>query len=683
MVTTLFLDVGVASAMLPDRANSSYGQRSMRSTVTMLKYLARAGSESELNSVLQQNARCEGTLAERRRRAGKLRGEQEQLQEQLQSRVTLLANSLQADANAKAAARSNAAADTRRRQKMAEQAARVMGAVAPHRASAQAASLSVVAPRDWQPLSPPRSPMRLSEQQRPESPKSPGSDRKAHLALKPGRYCLRSYTTDSDSLEDETFVVLSARGGLGLGNAERAGGAPWLVRQPAGSHACTFSSAAGALLWGSLAGEVSVGEPPKADLSHFLVMPYRPEEPAIGLAAGETGPTGHKMSPRPFSSQSPRVSASIHSNLAQRPQTALAASGGGGGGTSADDVRLMVRLYHPASRRFLHIDPATGAASLQPAKIEPEPSSKGGGSRAAARGKLRPPTSQLSVTFELLLRHARDAPRPGTSARAATAAAPPMRVMPVEAAPINVAGGGGASLLSSRPSTRGGAASGRPVAPALAARGFDMATGVSTRPNFGRGDLFESLRAEGLLPAGLTAAELDGFDGTLPPWAMPSMGLEEGFGASVPMPQAPRVSIAAPSAASAAAARQASARGGKPADDAKRSAWEPSQLDLSDVMAQGPLLLSSLFASPPSFGAGMPVRQVERAQPPLAQPPYAQPPLAAPPLAAAMMAPAPHYSEAHYSPTGRGGSFAASARPRGAQPRFQTRTPAPNLRGLP
>ena len=65
----------------PDKA-SAYGQRSMRSTVTMLKYLARTSSESEINSVLQVNARCEGTLAERRQRIGKLRNEQEQMQAQ-------------------------------------------------------------------------------------------------------------------------------------------------------------------------------------------------------------------------------------------------------------------------------------------------------------------------------------------------------------------------------------------------------------------------------------------------------------------------------------------------------------------------------------------------------------------------------------------------------------------------
>jgi hypothetical protein len=86
----------------PDKA-SAYGQRSMRSTVTMLKYLARTSSESEINSVLQVNARCGGTLAERRQRIGKLRNEQEQMQAQLQDRVQQLASSLQMDANAKAA----------------------------------------------------------------------------------------------------------------------------------------------------------------------------------------------------------------------------------------------------------------------------------------------------------------------------------------------------------------------------------------------------------------------------------------------------------------------------------------------------------------------------------------------------------------------------------------------------
>ena len=55
----------------------------MRSTVTMMKYLARTSSESELNKVLQQNALCEGSLVEKRRRAGRLRNDQVQLETQL------------------------------------------------------------------------------------------------------------------------------------------------------------------------------------------------------------------------------------------------------------------------------------------------------------------------------------------------------------------------------------------------------------------------------------------------------------------------------------------------------------------------------------------------------------------------------------------------------------------------
>ena len=207
-----------AMTLEPD-ATSAYAMREMRSTVTMLKYLSRTSSESQLNKVLQQNARCEGTLAEQRRRAGKLRNDREHLEAQLQSRVQQLANTLQADASARATAKEQAAYAARRENRAAEHAARVMGAVAPHRAAARDAALAVVAPRDWQPWSPsspPLSPPRPStspsgtHRRRSHSPPSVGQQQRP-LALRPGRYCLRSCVTDTDSLDESTYVVCDGR----------------------------------------------------------------------------------------------------------------------------------------------------------------------------------------------------------------------------------------------------------------------------------------------------------------------------------------------------------------------------------------------------------------------------------------------------------------------------------------
>ena len=68
-------------AMAAERVSSAYTTRNMRSSLTMMKYLARTSSEGELNKVIHQHARCEGTVADRRRRAGKLRNEQEDLEQ--------------------------------------------------------------------------------------------------------------------------------------------------------------------------------------------------------------------------------------------------------------------------------------------------------------------------------------------------------------------------------------------------------------------------------------------------------------------------------------------------------------------------------------------------------------------------------------------------------------------------
>ena len=120
----------------------------MRSTMTMMKYLARTSSDGQLNKVISQNARFEGSLAERRRREGKLRITQEELESKMTEGMQSLAATLQAGAHAKALAKARQAQQALASNLAAEQAARVMGAIAPHRAAARDAALSVVAPKE-------------------------------------------------------------------------------------------------------------------------------------------------------------------------------------------------------------------------------------------------------------------------------------------------------------------------------------------------------------------------------------------------------------------------------------------------------------------------------------------------------------------------------------------------------
>lgn len=681
----------------------------------MLKYLARTSSEGELNKVLHQNARFEGTLAERRKRAGKLRNEQEDLEKQLHNRVHLLASSLQADANAKAAARAQAAVATRREHKAAEQAARVMGAVAPHRASAREAALAVVAPREWQPtLSPPKS----ASPKRPGSPGSPSAangNKSLYLPVRPGRYCLRSCIMDLDSLEQDTFVV-AAEGAITLGSADEAATAPWTVRQPAGSHACTLTSGInGAKLYASATGQLAVGEPPKPELSYFLIVPNaaeeeRAEEAALGAGAGSSGPGA--LPNRPFSSHSPRVSSIQPPKPAQRPQTALASSGGGGGSallssaTSPVGGPLLVRLYHSPSRRYLHIDRSTGVASLQHSM---DGSSLGGSARQVRSPFGRPSAAvpQPSITFELLLRHSPPGgQRPQSSGGAAGGQPmPPMRALPTPG-PQPVLGGTSRLRVGTAPaSMAGGHGSGsRPTAqPSLPVRAFDMATG-SVRSQHEPGLLGGWRPSIGGVGLGLATPWLAPmFDGAPPVFALGDADTQAG-------PQQPGGGSSGGSSGAvgggSGATVVASGRrhfGGAEDRVMRQSAWEASQLDLSDMMAQGPLKLSSLFScgvGGPSFAGAPAVGEPSS----LSKPPPAE-------LSSAQYSVSHHACQHHATqhlgtgpagmpPLGGPGALPPfdghqsghqsrkplSARRRGPPTtghRFQTRVPNPGIRGLP
>lgn len=123
-------------------------QRELRSTVTMMRYLSRPSSQQSSSrgptAVLQPVHR----VAERRAGPKTLRVQQNCMEAQLQTRVQRMAVALEAGAAARSHAKAVAEAAWKQVTDAAENAARVMGAVAPHRQSARDAALAVVAPSE-------------------------------------------------------------------------------------------------------------------------------------------------------------------------------------------------------------------------------------------------------------------------------------------------------------------------------------------------------------------------------------------------------------------------------------------------------------------------------------------------------------------------------------------------------
>lgn len=501
---------GAGAGMRTERAASAYTARNMRSSLTMMKYLARTSSEGELNKVITQQARCEGTVADRRRRAGRLRNEQEQLEHQMSSQMKSLATNLQADAAAKAQAKAKAAAAARQMNVAAEQAARVMGAVAPHRASARDAALSVVAPKDsWAPQ---------PEHGAPDASGAPHdinahysvllAEHTAAVSIRHGKYCLRAAAGGAYITYAGTATAAAVR----VGTAETASNAPWTLRQPPGQRTCFFSTTSGAKLYATAAGGLSIGEPSRADFAQFILLP------------NGGGGASDMPSPRPFSS-APRSSAAAVV-ASPRPQTALSVSSTTSG---ADGTPLLVRIFHPASRQFLHIAADTGLITLQN-HVE------GNTPTDATSPRVTPP---LSLIFELQQQHV---PTPRFRKSAAT---------PNSTAQRSV----------------GGRSTG-PTSTPLPVRGFDMATGTV------RGRMEELV----LPPRSLLAPPPNRFDPPgLPPQAT---GMEA-------------------SLAPGAGEHSRTARRGRALleDDTRKTAWEASHLDLSDVMKGGPLVLGALFST--------------------------------------------------------------------------------------
>lgn len=565
---------------VPERASSAYTARNARSTLTMMKYLTRTSSEGELNKVLHQQAKVEGTVAERRKREGKLRNEQEAAEQRMTTQMQSLATTLQADAHAKAAAKARAAAAARQANVAAEHAARAMGAVAPHRAAARDAALAVVAPKDsfaggglgagadrGEPGSPGGGQLDVSAH-----PSVLLAEHSASAPVRPGKYCLRAAAQLPGASAGEALYLTYAGGGNGGGPAKLAAGsadvaamAPWTVRQPAGARTCTLATSGGAKLYATAAGVLSVGEPPRSDLAQFIPIPH---------ASGSVD----VPSPRPFSS-APRHSGTTPASAAAspRPQTAVPPSSSiaAGAGSGAP---LLVRLFHPPSRRFLHLDAASGVASVQ---LGTAPDGVAASSpRAAGRHALAAP-SQPGLVFEM--QQQQQSPQQQSSRGPASRA----------------------SVAAPARTTRAQAATTLPL------RGFDMATG-SVR---GRA---QELRPEYIAPRAPVSSLL--FEPPPPPLSPPAAG-ELAARSAAEAARAPSGGSAdggngAPVGFGRAAEPSFSSRRTAPrqVDDTRKTAWEASHLDLSDVVSQGPFSLRSLFAAGPTGapaaigGAPLPAR---------------------------------------------------------------------------
>jgi hypothetical protein len=298
-------------------------------------------------------------------------------------------------------------------------------------------------------------------------------------------------------------------------------------------------------------------------------------------------------SPRPQTANLP------YGSTSPRHGGGAGAGGGAGGPVPADPSGpVLVRLYHPVSRKFLHVSPETGLASMQ---SPPEPPAapvyhgRGGASAAAPAAPLF-----LGAAFELVQQHGAPPPHPswaGTEARP-TASKPPSRGG-------EAVGGGGllAQPYGSTGSTLGGASRAgasqpRGARPVVPLRGFDMATGgLQNRREEGNEDADMAAWALGLPGADLLGAHAAGMrEGGL----ATAGGAGAGAGVHLlPGDRSVHGRHAAQRPASSSVSAGDSARRRERGDETRRTAWDASQLDLSDVIRPG-LNLGSLFGGAPS-----------------------------------------------------------------------------------
>ena len=274
---------------------------------------------------------------------------------------------------------------------------------------------------------------------------------------------------------------------LALGTAHMAAAAPWTVRQPSGHRACTFATSAGAKLYATPAGVLSIGDPPRTELAQFVVLPQHDVHAAAAAAAappdarggrsgrgGAGGGGGEQPSPRPFSS--PRMGggakrvaqAAALAGASPRPQAADGPYGstiyGSPPPTGDPSAPLLVRLYHPPSRKFLHVSAET-RLGLTAARSRSEPADAGDAraAAAAAAARSRPRLRASAAT------------RPATTLLQGRVRVRLGRLAAGHAG--SDTGGGRQGGMPGQPYSQSRLASAQRPRPVVPVRGFDMATG--------------------------------------------------------------------------------------------------------------------------------------------------------------------------------------------------------------
>ncbi|KAL1515695.1 hypothetical protein AB1Y20_002312 [Prymnesium parvum] len=535
----------------------------LRSTVTMMRYLARTSAQPAFrNGPLQQVV----TVADRRRGKSDLtqRTNQERMEAQLQTRVQTMAAVLEANAHQKAHAKAVAAAASKQANWQAEHAARVMGAVAPHRRAAKGAALAVVAPSETLVFpdggSPPGSPtiLRTHPKSLPAecepslapfmSPTDGEGGEGGYAPFHPRSpsYLLRScchtgHSCHAAPLPQAEYLSYS----INRPRPEKlqrqlctfsvASGAPWTLRHQYRSGACCLVTEGGARLYASASGELALSDHPGAELAHFLILPLPQGEVETAIALGLSLGGGALAAAAPSSGGDV---------AAARPQTACAPRESPR--HAPEQSSQLVRIFHKPSGSFLSVDRQSSRVSLKDVHqvksiVE-----------SVARGR----EDHWDVIFELQPHHPAP-PHAQHSARRSNSARPKVRHA---SAPLPKPGG--LPLRSADVS--------RPPSATLPVLGFNMSTG----------------KAETLACVDVAAEE------SAPRPLRTTLN---------PVQPAP---AAAPRLASDGSVLSPSTRKNKvwEAEVGERaraieaaSAWDSKQLDLKSVLSKGPLLMSDFF----------------------------------------------------------------------------------------
>ena len=296
-------------------------------------------------------------------------------------------------------------------------------------------------------------------------------------------------------------------------------------------------------MFATSAGELSTGEPSRPDLAHFVILPDTFEPNMLKRACGRNDP-GSTTVPRPYSSHSPRIDLPT-AGSGCRPHTALPSSGQQG---AAAPVPLFVRVLHAQTKTFLHTDAATGQIFLKASTTD----SPAGSLAANGDQQSDDSTRRNGSLFEILSCNERDALRAISGHDV-----PSIRTV---------------STVSSRQAVAAVSSGRNPCA--LPVRGFDMATGtVRAHQDDYLSSLLESATNFARERPASTLVS-----------STPNMKHPDG-----PVASCGNTEPCQDQATSFAECKRASN------DDSKTTSWEPSQLDLSDVISQGPLQIRNLF----------------------------------------------------------------------------------------